>query len=243
MSHETVTIGSCVIVHGDCEQLLGDMAAALMAPFAIVTDPPYGVGFVHSGNDGGRSFSKGRSYGTKFAGRKIDGDHQPFDPAHILALDAPTILWGANHYADRLPAEPGWLVWDKRAASHHVNDMADCEMAWTNLGTVARMFRHHWDGMTRASEKGVPRVHPMQKPIVLMEWCVGLVAHAAIVIDPYMGSGTTLLAAMRAGRAAIGIEKDREYFDAARARLEAAPRQGDFFQPAALPPFLFGAAP
>lgn len=161
----TETIGDCKLILGDCREILEDIEAD-----AVVSDPPYGIAFAHGGND--RSgIGKGR-YATKFAKVAIVGDAEPFDPSPFLSLAPLVILWGGNHFADRLPPSAAWLVWDKRAASHHTNDFADCEMAWTNRPGVARVFRHQWDGMMRASERGVERVHPTQKPVELMRWCI-----------------------------------------------------------------------
>jgi len=198
---------------------------------AVVSDPPYGIAFAHGGND--RSGIGGGKYSTKFAKVAIEGDDQPFDPAMWLSFAKEVILWGGNHFAERLPSSPAWLIWDKRAASGHTNDFADCELAWTNLDSVARVFRHHWDGMMKASERGLPRVHPTQKPIALMEWCLGMVAPDALVVDPYMGSGTTGVAAARLGRSFIGVEIDEGYFNAAVARVAAALAEPTLFSSAA----------
>jgi site-specific DNA-methyltransferase (adenine-specific)/modification methylase len=133
------------------------------------------------------------------------------------------ILWGGNHFANQLPASPCWFVWDKRAKSEHSNSFADCEIAWTNLGTPARVFRHHWDGMMRDSEKGIARDHPTQKPIALMRWCIEKagVEIGRTILDPFMGSGTTGVAAVSLGRKFIGIEIEEKYFDIACRRIEA----------------------
>ncbi len=137
---------------GDCTLWLGDALAilpTLTGVDACVCDPPYGIGFAHGGND--NSGIGGGRYATAFAGEAIHGDDAPFDPSCLPKL--PSIIWGANHFCDKLPGSPSWLVWDKRASSGHCNDFADCEMAWTNLGGVARVFRHHWDGMMKSSER------------------------------------------------------------------------------------------
>ncbi|MHB1798924.1 MAG: DNA methyltransferase [Vulcanimicrobiaceae bacterium] len=214
-------IGNARLYLGDCREIIPSLAL----PAAVLTAPPYGIDFVHSGaNVGG--IGAGR-YRTKFANEAIPGDDQPFDPSIVLRLQVPTILWGGNQYADRLPASPCWLIWDKRAASHHSNNFADCEIAWTNLDGVARVFRHHWDGMLRASERRQPRVHPMQKPVALMDWCLSFLdlEEGAEVLDPYMGSGTVGVAALRLGYRYVGIELNDRYFDAACERVYDVQRQ------------------
>ena len=216
-----VRIGDCRLILGDCLEVM----PALGKVDAVVTDPPYGIGFAHGGND--RSGIGGGAYATKFANKKIAGDDVPFDPSELLRMSTSAIVWGVNHFSDRLAASSAWLIWDKRASSGHSNDFADCEIAWTNLGTVARIFRHHWDGMMKASERGIARVHPTQKPIALMEWCLGFLPDAKTILDPFMGSGTTLVACAKLGRKGIGIELDPDYFEIACKRVAEAYRQPD----------------
>jgi len=236
-------IGDATLYLGDCATIMP--AVELGGGAALVSDPPYGIAFVLGGNNKS-GIGKGK-YATAFAGKAIAGDDAPFDPAPWLQPGRAAILWGANHYASRLPDGSRWLVWDKRAASHHVNDFADCELAWTNLGGVARVFRHHWDGMMRASEQGQPRVHPTQKPVALMMWCIGFTPSGARIFDPFMGSGTTGVAAVQLGRAFTGIELDAGYFDVACRRIEEACRQPDLLgalprPPAASQADMFGGA-
>lgn len=99
------------------------------------------------------------------------------------------------------------------------NDQSDCEMAWTNFLTTARLYRHIWSGWNRGDESGVARVHPTQKPVGLMIWCIQKARTADIILDPYMGSGTTLLAAKQCGKKSIGIELKEEYCEIAVNRL------------------------
>jgi site-specific DNA-methyltransferase (adenine-specific) len=173
---------------------------------------------------------------SKFDGGKpIAGDLKPFDPSPFLALGVPTILWGANHYGSRLPDASKWLVWDKRRGTA-VNDFADCELAWTNLKGVARCLPHLWNGALRDSERGVPRVHQTQKALVVMEWCLGFLPDADTILDPFMGSGTTLVACAKMGRKGIGIELDPNYFDIACRRVEEVYRQPDLFVAPPPPP-------
>jgi len=188
------------IYHGDCREWL---------PVAevVVTDPPYGVGWRTPPGP------------TRRGGVTVVGDDEPFDPAPILALGLPTILFGANHYADKLPVSPTWLVWDKRTPGF-VNDQADVELAWSNLGGPARIYRKPWGGGgTLAGENGTRHrvIHPSQKPLELMRWCVGLTPPGA-VLDPFMGSGSTLVAAKSLGRCSIGIEIEERYCEIAATR-------------------------
>lgn len=192
---------------------------------AIVTDPPYGVDVLVN-------FAKGKRGKAQVDGRKFEpviGNDKPFDPSPWL--DYPEVLlWGANHYAGSLPAAPGrWLVWDKRGPHIPPRNQADCEIAWIKKYGAARVYRHVWDGMVRDSERGEQRQHPTQKPVALMEWCLQFIK-ADHIIDPYMGSGTTGVAAMLQGRKFTGVEISPTYFDVACKRIEDAQRQSDFFK-------------
>lgn len=207
---------------GDCLEVLPTLGRF----DAVVTDPPYGIAFVHG--DGGMGIGAGK-YRSRLNNLPIAGDDKPFDPVPLLPLAGVVILWGANHYADRLPPSPAWLIWDKRAASQHTNDFADCELAWSSRKAVARVFRHQWDGMMKASERGVERVHPTQKPVELMKWCLEQIPDCLSICDPYCGSASTGVAAVKLGRKFTGIEIDPGYFDIACRRIEAALREPDMF--------------
>jgi site-specific DNA-methyltransferase (adenine-specific) len=156
----------------------------------------------------------------------VVGDNKPFDPAPLLDLGRPTILWGGNHFASRLPDSPSWITWDKRNGSAS-DDNADCEHTWSNLGGPARLFSHLWRGMLRASEHG-DRYHPTQKPEALSAW---VFTHAMArkklkrgdtILVPYMGSGPDLRPAQAMGFKVIACEVAEEYCrTAVNARLRA----------------------
>ena len=131
-----------------------------------------------------------------------------------------SILWGGNYFG--LPPASKWLVWDKINSG----DFADCELAWTNLPGAVRMIKHMWNGMLRdGEERGQQRVHPTQKPVAVMAWCIEQAVYPATILDPFMGSGSTGVAAVRMGRQFIGIERERKYFEIACKRIEDAQRQ------------------
>lgn len=195
------------IYHGDCREMLCDIEANV-----VVTDPPYGVNLDTSY----RKAKRGRLAGaTDYP--PIHGDDRAFDPTLFLGYSG-VVLWGANYYADRLPASGQWLVWDKRDGVGF-NDQADCELAWTSGtgGTVPRIISHRWNGMLKASERDQRRVHPTQKPVALMRWCLGFMPPGTI-LDPFMGGGSTLVAAKDLGRKAIGIEIEERYCEIAAQR-------------------------
>jgi site-specific DNA-methyltransferase (adenine-specific)/modification methylase len=191
---------------------LGDWREMSLLRFdVVVTDPPYGISYSPSQN------SK-KAWGNKtFVGDVVvRGDDEPFDPTPLIK--GPAVICGANHFSDKLPPSPCWFVWDKRDGMTS-NDFADCELIWTNLKGNARVFRHQWSGALRDSERGQTRLHPTQKPLVLMRWIIEK-CPPGIVLDPYMGSGTTLRAAKDLGRRAIGVEIEERYCEIAAKRLE-----------------------
>ena len=186
---------------GDCREVTEWLAADV-----LVTDPPYGIGLdTASRNDWLEDFEP------------VVGDDEPFDPSWLLALGKPTAIWGANHFASRLPNAKGWVVWDKATRNHLDLRQAEVEFAWTNYLTRPKCFRHMWSGAYRATERG-ERYHPTQKPVALSEWLLGLTPSGTIA-DPFAGSGSTLVAARNLGRHAIGVEIEERYCELAARRL------------------------
>ena len=217
-------IGLATLYLGDCR----DIALTLERPAAVISDPPYGVSERTERKAAGRGkLAECNDFPAVY------GDDKPFDPLAWLGAADRVILWGANHYCSRVPDSPSWLIWDKRDGIPS-NDNADCEIAWSNVGGPARVFRHLWNGMIRASEKDASRVHPTQKPTALMRWCIerAKVPACGLILDPYMGSGSTGVAAMQMRHPFIGIEIEERYFDVACRRIEEAQKQGDMFRDA-----------
>lgn len=204
------------VITGDCLQVLPTLTERVDA---VVSDPPYGVSLRTNFRERGCSnLCESNDYPP------VHGDDKPFDPAPWLSFPT-VILFGANYYADRLPASGQWLVWDKRDGIC-VNDQADAELAWVwgGNGTVPRLFSHAWMGMVKASERDERRVHPTQKPVELMRWAMDRIGipEGATVLDPYAGSGSTGVACKLTGRNFIGIEIDPTYADIARRRIADA---------------------
>ena len=194
-----------VIYNCDCREILPSLSSVDL----VLTDPPYGISYQHSGGGKGKH--------SRRICEPVAGDAEPFDPAVWLTFPE-AILWGANHYASRLP-ESRWLAWDKLDGLEAYDSFSDVEFAWRSGGPAKdRIFRYMWKGICQAGEKS-PRLHPTQKPEALMRWCLSLAPNAQTVLDPYMGSGTTLRAAKDLGRKAIGIEISEEYCRIAVERL------------------------
>jgi site-specific DNA-methyltransferase (adenine-specific) len=208
----TEQIGSATLILGDCRTVL----PSLTGVDSIVADPPYGMKW------DGRVIAGGHNPGLKSSnfGATIIGDDQPFDPAPLLGFDH-VILWGANHYAGRLPVGTT-LVWIKRMDLGFGSFLSDAEVAFKKGGHGVYCRR---DTTLMAETKY--RAHPTQKPVGIMEWCVGMTE--GLVCDPYMGSCSTGVACMRLGRPFIGIEIDPVHFETSIRRIEEAHRQRDLF--------------
>lgn len=202
----------------------------------VFTDPPYGISIVKNnkvGSPAKRGFvgldEKARAVEYRAVEyRAVEGDDKPFDPAFILSLDVPTVvLWGANHYASKLPDKPQWLIWDKKLESGKLdnNNFSDCELAWTNnIALSAKIYRHPWAGMLRKGDRKEElsaRVHPTQKPVGM---CTEVIQDFSkindSVIDLFGGSGSTLIACQKTGRKCRMMEIDPHYCDVIVERWE-----------------------
>ena len=208
---ETLAEGVTLLL-GDCMEIL----PGLPKHDALVTDPPYGIG-MHGGNprsSGSHGGRKGYECG--------DWDnHRPSAPtfAAILRAAHHSIIWGGNYFADLLPATGKWLVWDKGQRIKQ----SDGELAWTSFNGAMRIYT-----LNRVVLLVDGAEHPTQKPVALMKWCIGhLPASAMTILDPFMGSGTTGVAAVKMGRKFTGIEISEKYFDIACRRIDEALRQPD----------------
>lgn len=199
---------------GDCREILPTLGKV----DAVVTDPPYGIEGTWSG---------GNSHGWgKFRGEAATWDRRPdwFAP-WLHGIQAAKIVWGGNYFP--LTPSGSWLVWDKGVRKFSAGH---CELAWTNLEKPIQAFtlgRNHFTPEVVLT--GERKVHPTQKPLPLMVWCLSLIPNAQLILDPFMGSGTTGVAAINLGRKFIGIEIEPKYFDIACRRVADALRQPDMF--------------
>ncbi|WP_022684542.1 DNA-methyltransferase [Sphingobium bisphenolivorans] len=208
-----VIIGKATLYLGDCRDILPTLSKV----DAVVTDPPYGI------NKDGQARTTGGNGGRKaheFLGWDAERPNREIFDA-ITALTKDVIIWGGNYFADVLPATGKWLVWDK---GQRINQ-SDGELAWTSYSGALRI-----KVMNRVELLMDGTDHPTQKPIKLMKWCIEqLRGDPETILDPFMGSGTTGVAAVQTGRSFIGIEREPKYFEIACKRIEDAQRQGDMF--------------
>lgn len=185
----------------------------------LLTDPPYGINIGTGARHRFESNAPRRWHGVAHA--PVFGDDEPFDPRPLLAAAPQAVLWGANNYASKLPDSPCWLAWDRkcdRAADSNIGEVELAAVIGHRFKTV-RIFRHMWAGFQRDSEVGSRVMHPTQKPVALMSWCLGFFPEARTVVDPYMGSGPVARACKDSGRRYVGIEIVERYAEIAAKRL------------------------
>jgi site-specific DNA-methyltransferase (adenine-specific) len=195
MIPEPVIIGNATLYCGDCAEILPHLPRV----DAVVTDPPYGIGIAANP--------------VRQRHEKLDWDASPPTDAIIAACIAhgdKAIVWGGNYFS--LPPCQKVLVWDKMQPPDF--SLAMLEMAWSNIGGVAKLFRKSVTSYTKE--------HPTQKPVELMKWCIGFLPDAHTILDPFAGSGTTGVAAIQMGRKFIGIEREPKYFEAMCRRIREA---------------------
>jgi DNA modification methylase len=234
---EPVTKPGDLWILGNHRLLCGDSTDVLaverlmdgVTPEMVYTDPPYGISIVQGGKVGG-----GGAFGGK-KNEKADKSNiiQSSNFAPIInddsidtAVEAISIIktlgagveiiWGGNYYASALPNSSCWIVWDKE----NTGNFADAELAWTNQPSAVRIFKHMWNGMVKASERGQKRVHPTQKPVALAEWCFENYGDPKTVLDLFLGSGSTLIACEQTRRDCYGMELSPAYCDVIVKRWE-----------------------
>ena len=208
------------IYHGDCRDVLELWEGLRTQSFdLLLTDPPYGIGVAKTGRVGSGKRTKSNGFAvldaTDFGAVTWDGDTCADVMPRLRAITRQQIIFGGNYYD--LPPSRSWLVWDKQ---NDATDFADAELAWTNLDQAVRIIRFRWNGMLQGS--GVPkepRLHPTMKPEPVIRWAL-LQTNCDTVLDPFMGSGTTLVAAKRLGKQAVGIEREERYCEIAVMRLQ-----------------------
>jgi DNA modification methylase len=210
-----VIIGDATLYLGDSAELLPLIGRA----DACITDPPYGIGAsAGTGKYGRLKVEKTGDYG--WDDKIPDGELL----SAILNCADRKIIFGGNYFP--LPPSRNFLVWDK-GAGFKGRDFAECEMAWCSWDANARTLLH--DPLARGDYKN--KEHPTQKPVAVMAWAIQHAGSVNTIIDPFMGSGTTGVAAIQLGRKFIGIERDERYFEIACKRIERAVAQGVLFAP------------
>jgi DNA modification methylase len=190
-------LGRHYLICGDCTD--AEVVRKVMDGKAAdlgMHDPPYGIDAPNMTLGLGKKEFK-----------REDFDRERVDISHLIGASKLCAIWGGNYYTDVLPVSNDWLCWDKKNPNMGYSEF---ELAWSNFGKNTRIINHHWSG----EEK----VHPTQKPLPVIEWCLGLV-EGDVVVDFYLGSGTTLIACERLGRECHGVEISPAYVSVALQRF------------------------
>ncbi len=212
-------IGGATLILGDCLKVL----PWLNLFDAVVTDPPYGIGYKINARGPRETLGGGIGKTATAARGAIIGDDRPFDPQPWLGPR--TAFFGADHFAPALPATGSWMVWDKRRDSNP-DCHSDAELIWLSVPGATRIHRQLWRGICREGEENCarsPKLHPNQKPVALLTKIMTRLKlrPGQLVVDPYMGSGSTGVVAGRLGLRFLGIEIDAGHFETACHRLRS----------------------
>lgn len=192
---------SVTIYHGDCRQIVPQLGSFDL----LLTDPPYGIGM-----DGGNVGYKGANNFDKKQWDRKPPDALLLQGLMITAQKA--VFWGGNYMT--LPPSRQWLVWDK-GAGFKGRTYAEAELAWTSFDANVRVFSY--DPLARGDYKG--KLHPTQKPLEVIKWCINLAGDVQTILDPFAGSGTTGRAAKDLGKQAVLVEMDEQYCEIAAQRM------------------------
>lgn len=207
-----------IVMLGDCLKIM----PLLPKVDLCVTDPPYGHGSsIVSNNKSRGNLAVAKDYG--------DGDWNESKPSKevfdLILRNRNQIIFGGNYFTDYLRPSQGWIIWDKRGDDRFTNDFADCEMAWTSMDMASRIFRFLWNGMIQQNMKDKEfKYHPTQKPVPVMKFCIQQADtkddNCVTILDPFLGSGTTAVAAKELSRNFIGIEVSEKYCAITKTRLQ-----------------------
>ena len=230
--------GWCTLYHADNAKIIDVLRGH--APDAVITDPPYGIGIDGAGSGRNQynrivptlknSWLREPAHG----GSAIHGEKAGVSIQAWIDFAPNVIIWGADHMRSQIPDYGRFLAWDKLGGRKAFgDDYCDVEFAWHNRKSAARIISHLWKGAL-TEENGIrgKREHPMQKPIRVMEWCIEQcrLERGATILDPYMGSGTTAVAAFKRGMQFVGVEIDRRWFDVAVERIKRQTCDGPLFE-------------
>ncbi len=208
----------------DCMKALKEMSDNEFN-LAIV-DPPYGINIAKTGKVG---ISNKHAKASEF--KKKDWDNAIPNKEYfteLIRVSKNQIIWGGNYFIEYLKNTSCFIVWDK---NNKESFFADGELAWTSFNTAVRIHKYTWFGFIQQDMKNKEKkIHPTQKPVKLYEWL--LMNHAKEgdkILDTHLGSGSIAIACSNLGFDLEGYELDKDYFDAAKKRLEQHQAQKRLF--------------
>ena len=210
------------VICADCLDIMRQLPDKCIS--LCLCDPPYGIGESNERNATRRNVCRPTDYGHyAWDSKRIPPEY--FD--EIRRISQNQIIFGGNYYGSILGDTSCYIVWDK----DNTGDFADCELAWTSFKTAVRKFKYRWNGMLQENMRDKEkRIHPTQKPVALFEWILKLYSKPGdIVLDPFLGSGTTVAACINLERQYIGIEINPDYVLASQQRIKKATEQRRLF--------------
>ena len=189
------------IYHGDCLEILPELPKVDL----VLTDPPYGGGDHYNFRYKEKGLFENKSPEKKY-----------FD--EIIKKSKNQIIWGGNYFTDKISVNRCWLCWLK---SQPIDAFSDFELAWTSFDKVSKKIDLKSYGFNHADKRhsGNSTLHPTQKPVALFRWCIEFSKTTGLILDPFLGSGTTAVACKQLGRRCIGIEIEEKYCEVAAKRL------------------------
>jgi site-specific DNA-methyltransferase (adenine-specific) len=210
------------VINCDCRERLRELEDKSID--LILTDSPYGIdigsmNFVTSG-----PIKVGAAYRNDYSDHDCSWDTATLNAEDIkefMRVSKNQVIFGANQFSNLLPPSRCWVVWDKKTEDKYANDYADCELIWTSFNKPSRVIRYLWSGMLQehmnSKEK---RFHPTQKPEEVMRKLILMFSKEGdIILDPFIGSGTTAIACKALKRNYIGFEINPKYCKIANQRL------------------------
>jgi site-specific DNA-methyltransferase (adenine-specific) len=214
----TLTETLNTIILGDCYEFMKCLPDKCID--VVIADPPYGINVLKNNRIGGLRSGYTNSY------KPMINDDVKVDLTELFRVSKHQIIFGGNYFD--LPVTKSWVVWDKKLQNDWNDDFSDGELIWTSFSRPLRIHRHLYVGFIQ-SEREI-RCHPTQKPIGLMKWLINNYTHIDdVIFDPFMGSGSTCIAAKQLNRKYIGCELDADYFNIASKRLKQIIAVNEFF--------------
>lgn len=215
---QKVVIGDATLYQADCMDIL----PTLEKVDAVITDPPFGVGnFVQTT---GAKRGRGALFGVP-----VKWNESPPPPEFFQLLKVVSkhrIIWGANFF-NCFEDKGGAIVWDK---AQPMPNFSKADIASCTHFQKTEIVRIPWTNFVVSRQAETD--HPCERPVALYEWCIAyLPKDTKSILDPYLGSGSCGVAAIRSGCKFIGIERDPEHFANACRRIEQTVSQGPLFAP------------
>lgn len=210
------------IINADCLEIMKQIPDKAID--LIVTDPPYGIDVKKLVYRDKERRKAGKWYKKVYSETMTwDRDTLPIEYfQEIIRVSKKQVIFGGNYLTDKLPKSDKWIVWDKKTEDKYTNDFSDCELAWTSEKGALKIIRYLWSGMITGDMKNKEiRQHPTQKPVPVMETIIAMFSEPNdLILDPFAGSGSTLVACKKLNRRFIGIEISPEYCKIAEQRLK-----------------------